>query len=266
MGIMVKEEPNRIEPEINQGMNYKILIQVGAGILMVYFILFAFNTLSSQFNYELFYLFHGEYNDKFVVLKEIILSTISFVLMIPGLYFFIKGLRKMKKTGGKTQERGLQIFNIFFVVFMVTTLLTTILEAASLYYEVYLGDIPTNTFVSLFFTIYIASFVLFGFVIILIGIQTNLLRRKELIDTAVVKRPVVHFFMLSALIIWLFFVININTQIINVAPQVSLIGYVCSQIITSFLAAGVYLELVIKVERSCQAIKKKLTPKAKRKN
>jgi len=197
----MKEETNRIEPEINQGMNYKILIQVGAGILMVYFILFAFNTFSSIFNYELYYQFHGEYNDKFVILKEIMLSIISFVLLIPGLFFFIKGLRKMKKERGKTQERGIQIFNIFFVVFMVATLLTTILDTASVSYEVYLGGFPANIFVPLFFTIYIASFVLFGSVIILIGIQTNLLRRKELIDTAVVKRPVVHFIMLSALII-----------------------------------------------------------------
>jgi len=45
-------------------------------------------------------------------------------------------------------------------------------------------------------------------------------------------------------------VIIINTQIIDVDFKVSFIGYICSQIITSFLAAGVYLDLVLKIEKS----------------
>lgn len=246
----MKEETNRIEPEITQGMNYKILILVGAGVLMIYFILFAFNTFVTQSNNEIYFLFHGEYNDEYVVMKEIILSTISLVLMVAGLPFFLKGLRKMKKSRKEKQDKGLIIFNIFFATIMVVTLLITILDTASSYYLTYIGSHPVfngETFVSL---IYNSSLVLFPLVMILIGIQSIILRRKELYIHTKVKRQVVPYIMLCSLIIWLCFVIILHSNGINGEYKVAFSGYACSQFSTSLLAAGVYLELVIKIDNS----------------
>ena len=83
-----------------------------------------------------------------------------------------------------------------------------------------------------------------------------LLKKNKLIDSMVVKRPVVHFFLLGSLIIWLFFVLN-NYLVIIYIPEYFNLPYISSQIITSFLSAGVYLELVIKVKKSKREIKKK---------
>jgi len=256
MEITVKEETNRIEPEKTKGMNHKILIQVGAGILMIYFILFGFNTLTTVFNNTLYYQINGTYNDQFVAVKQLILSVMSVSLLNLGFYFFIRGLRKLKKSKGKTQDRKLQTFIAFYVFFMVTMILIDILDTVAFLYYAYKGTIPYNAEWKIGFITYFGSFVLFGLVIMMIGIQTNILRKRNLIDTDVVKRPVVHFLMVGIFIIWIFFMININAGIMS-DFNASFIGYLSSQIATSVLAAGVYLELVIKVEKSKQEINMK---------
>ena len=121
--------------------------------------------------------------------------------------------------------------------------------------EITIG-LPMNISLTLFFTQFTSSLVVFGIVSIVVIIQPFFLRKSKLINLMIVKRPVVHFFMPVILIFWILSLLN-HYVVITPLFEYFHLPFIISQIIISFLAAGVYLELVIKIKKSKQEIKKK---------
>lgn len=252
----MKEETSRIQQEENHGINYRKPIMIGAGLLIAFFVLFGYDSMSSWFHGMLYHMITGQYYADYLLIIEMITPILCLILNSFGLYFFISGLRKMRKAKEKIEDQNPTFFIILYSIIMITANLFFIYEIIYVFLVTYLEILTESIFWILFGTGLFSGFVVFGFVIIVVIIQNYFLKKNKLIDSKVVKRPVVHFFLLGSLIIWLFFVLN-NYLVIIYIPEYFNLPYISSQIITSFLAAGVYLELVIKVKKSKREIKKK---------
>lgn len=249
----MEEGTNRLDLEENQGVEYRKPIMIGAGILIAYFVLFGYNSLSIWFHGDIYYMITGEFIADYFWKLRMITPIICLILNSFGLYFFISGQRKMRKAKEKIEDKNPKFFIILYSTIMITANIFLIFQIVFFFLSTYLEILPETIFWILFGTEIFSGYVVFGFVIIVIIIQNYFLKKNKLIDSMVVKRPVVHFFLLGSLIIWLFFLLN-NYLVIIYIPEYFNLPYICSQIITSFLAAGVYLELLIKVKKSKQEI------------
>jgi len=236
----MKEEINRVIEENNGEENYKEPIMIGTGILIAYFVLFGYNSLLTGYKNEIFYLLRGRYNDPFASMMGLILSVISLCVLILGLYYFIKGLRKLKKSRAKTQNRGLQQFIIFYALFMSLVIINNISDSSTYFYDTYIGEIPSIMGWNIFFAQFFSGYVLFVLVIIMVAIQVPILRKWGLYSKD--KRPKTHFFMVGPLVVCI------------ILMWVNWLGFAFCHMITSILAAGVYLELILKLKKSKQEI------------
>ena len=112
---MVKEETNRILQEEDSEVDYRKPILIGAGILIAYFLLFGYETLSLCFQSELHYMIFGfPTTTNYLMIQVAVISIICINLSCFGLYFFISGLRKMRKTKEKTENKNLLAFIILY--------------------------------------------------------------------------------------------------------------------------------------------------------
>lgn len=228
---------------------------IGAGILIAYFVLFGYNALAICYHDRLYFMIFGQHNYDYILIQKVVISVICLILSSFGLYFFISGLRKIRKSKEKTENQNLLL--MFIILYSIILITTNIMFVFELTYQIVIasisdppaGIISWNIFVIALFY----GMVVFVLVTIVVIIQNYFLKKSKLIDLTIVKRPVVHFFLLGSLIIWVFFLLN-NYIVILPMSEYFHLGYICSQIITSFIAAGVYLELVIKLKKSKQEI------------
>ncbi len=247
---MVKEETNRIQQEENQGVNYRKPIIIGSGILVAYFLLFGYKALALWFRSEIHRMIFGLHIPDFMNIVEVVLSTICLILGCFGLSFFISGLRKMRKLKEKKENKNLLVFIILYSIIMIAANLLFLFEII-IYILVLSIDIPESIGWYIIGTNLFSSMVVFGFVIIIIIIQNYFLKKSKIIDVMIVKRSVVHFFLLGSLIIWIFFLQNNYTVVVYI-PEYFHIPFFSSQILASFLAAGVYLELALKLKKQAK--------------
>lgn len=250
----MEEITNRIEQEeILQEIDYRKPIMIGAGILIVYFMFFGYKALSLWFRSQLHIEIYGHGTSNFQSI-EIILSTICIFLGGIGLYFFISGLRKMRRTKKKMESRNLHFLIIIYSTILIIANLFLFVELIFNIVGFYIA-LPEDIGWSLVAFSMVYSEIVFIFVIIMVLIQNYFLRENELINEAIVLRPIIHFFLLGSLIIWIFF--GLNNYIVIISVGFFYLPFIICQFVTSFLAAGVYLELVIKIKKSKQEIKKK---------
>ncbi len=245
-------ETSTTKLRIYQGENYILPLLVGAGILMLYFVLYSFNSYGSIINNEIYNLLYGEYNNQYVANKELILVPLGVLVLITGLVFYSKGLKKLRLARKEKQDKKLLIFNIVLILVVLSSMLVIILDTVGFAYVTYIGSHPVFDNGSFVLPIYYSNLVLFPIVIILVGIQSNLLRKKKLYDYAKVKKQIVPNIMWCSLFVWLIFMIIYHVGGLTINYIVVLSGYTSSQLSTSLLAAGVYLELVIKIDNSIQ--------------
>ncbi|NPE09984.1 MAG: hypothetical protein GNW80_17020 [Asgard group archaeon] len=249
----MKEEVNRILQEEDPEVDYQKPILIGAGILIAYFLLFGYETLSLCFQSELHYWIFGfPTTTNYLQIQIAVISIICINLSCFGLYFFVSGLRKIRKTKGKTENKKLLVFIILYSIIMIGANIMSIFKLIYILLGITI-DLPMSISLTLFFTQFFSSLVVFGVVTLVVIIQPFFLRKSKLINMQIVKRPVVHFFIPVILIIWILSLLN---HYVDITPIFELLHlpFIISQIIISFLVAGVYLELVIKVKKSKQEI------------
>jgi len=243
------------ESRMSQGENSLLPLLVGAGLLMLHFILYSFNSYGSITNREIYYLLYGEYNDYYVANKEVILVSLGSFVLIIGISFFLKGLRRLNQSRKNEKETGFLIFNVIFVVVIFSTMFVAILDTIGFSYVTLIGPNPVFSSLSYITAMIFANLVLFAIMIILVGIQSYLLRKRELYPYAKIKRQIVPYIMWCSLLAWfIFFLIFIIIEN-GYANIVVFSGFASSQLSTSLLAAGIYLELVVKIDNSIQAIR-----------
>lgn len=242
----MEEVTNRIEQEVD----YRKPIMIGAGILIAYFMFFGYNALSTWFRSELYRKIH-DYDTSNYQSTEIVLSTICILLGSVGIYFFISGLRKMRRSKKKTESRNLHFLIIIYSTILIIANLFLFVELISHIVGFYI-DIPEDIGWNFVAISMVYSEIIFATVMAIVIIQNYFLRDSELINEAIVFRPISHFFLLGSLIIWIFF--GLNNYIVIIRAEFFRLPFIICQFITSFLAAGVYLELLIKIKKSKQEI------------
>ena len=243
---MVKEETIRMDLEEIQEVNYRKPIMIGAGLQIAFFILFGYKGLSLCFQSDIYRLIFGFEIPNYLFIGEVVISSICMILGSFGLYYFISGLRKKRKSEEKMEKKNLQLFIILSSIFMITANLFVLLEAIFTIISATIENLPLTPGLNILFALHFSSLVVFVLVMIVIIIQNYFLIKNGLIDLTIVRRPIVHFFILGSLLIWGFFQLNHYFVMIRPPSVYFHIPFICSQFLTSFLAAGVYLELIIK--------------------
>lgn len=253
------EKPTSIQDfkEIKEA-DYRKPIMIGSVILVAYFIMFWYKALSSWFRSELHVKLFGYHTTNYLE-NEIIISSICIFLGICGLYFFASGLRKMRRSIKTKESRNLHFLIIIFLIVMLIANLFFFTELVYYILEFYI-NLPEDVGWKVVSVSLVYSEAIFASVIILVLIQNYFIRNSKLLDETIVSRPISHFFLLGAFIVWIFFSLN-NYLLIIIVPSFYHLPSIICQLVTSLLAAGVYLELVIKLRNQ----NKRLTPKTKRK-
>ncbi|MGC9781468.1 MAG: hypothetical protein HZR80_19670 [Candidatus Heimdallarchaeota archaeon] len=242
------EEIAKIELEIYRIKSNRILMQIGAGFLAVFFVLYSIDIY-------VFYLLMEKINEAQLISKllwaKAILPAINIGLLICGLITFTKGLANLRENQRKRNKKRIQTLIALFIIIVSVEIILNIISMKMGFSEIFNTITSERDLIWLAIIMVISpvKLIIFGLTIVE---QNKVIRKVGLFDTRLVKTQVFPYIIIMAIIPCLVFMIQLyrHSMDASINRETIILGYYWSQIIIAILAAIAYIELVVKIRKS----------------
>lgn len=239
------EEIAKIELEIYRIKSNRILMQIGAGFLAVFFVLYSIDIY-------VFYLLMEKISEVQLVNRllwaKAMLPAINVALLICGLITFTKGLANLRENQRKRNKKRIQTLIVLFIIIVSVEIILNIISMKMGFNEIFSTIASERGLIWLLIITVISPIKLIVFGLTIVE-QNKVIRKVGLFDTRLVRNQVFPYIIIMAIIPCLVFMIQLyrHSMDASINRETIVLGYYWSQIIIALLAAIAYIELAVKI-------------------